>query len=166
MNIKKWGNDRSYIPTCYFLTGPVSSRNEVIKYLKSDLCVLCDRSVPFVFKWRKLKLLNIRPTSFPRILIKPKLNQNLWLKGQHPPDPKYQKIQMYYQNWMLLTRKQNQIKNLQQPQNLGNVDRRLMTSPRSNRLKSALDLNLVIETFSIGIFILFLFVRLDSSLSR
>ena len=36
----------------------------------------------------------------------------------------------------------------------------------SNRLESALDLNLIIETFSIGILILFLFVRLNSSQSQ
>ena len=50
--------------------------------------------------------------------------------------------------------------------NFGNDDRRWRTSPCSNRLESALDLNLIIETFSIGILILFLFVRLNSSQSQ
>ena len=71
MNIKKWGNDRSYIPTCYFLTRPVTSRNEVFKYLKSDLCVLCDRSVPFIFKSRRNKAI--------LVLLKQKIYHFIWM---------------------------------------------------------------------------------------
>ena len=40
---------------------------------------------------------------------------------------------------------------------VGNDDRSCRTSPCSNRWKSALNLILIIETFSIGILILFIF---------
>ena len=41
--------DRSKITIAYFQTGPVISRNKIFKYLISDLCVLSDRSAPFIF---------------------------------------------------------------------------------------------------------------------